>query len=54
MNGLDPTLPTMHSIGLAMGIAAPFADRAMGGLIAKAAPAERTVLGRFSALSSPS
>ena len=37
----------LHFIGLAMGLATGFANIVMMGLIAKAAPAEKPVLGRF-------
>jgi len=37
----------VHFLGLAMGLATGFANMVMAGLIDKAAPAEKAVLGRF-------
>ena len=37
----------LHFLGLALGFAVSFANMVMGRLIAKAAPAEKPVLGRF-------
>ena len=44
---LDNTLLILHFLGLAMGLSTGFANMVMAGLIAKAAPAEKAVLGRF-------
>ena len=44
---LDNVLLMIHFLGLAMGLSTGFANMVMAGLIAKAAPAERPVLGRF-------
>lgn len=52
MSRLDRALLILHFIGLAMGFATSFANMAMGGLIAKAAPSEKVVLGRFPPLMS--
>jgi hypothetical protein len=45
-------LRVLHFIGLALGFAVPAANMVMGGLIAKAAPPEKGVLGRFPPLMS--
>ena len=37
----------LHFLGLAMGLSVSFSNMVMAGLIAKAAPAEKPVLGRF-------
>ena len=37
----------LHFLGLAMGLSTGFANMVMAGLISKAAPAEKAVLGRF-------
>ena len=44
---LDNVLLMIHFLGLAMGLSTGFANMVMAGLIAKAAPAEKPVLGRF-------
>ena len=44
---LDPTLMVVHFLGLALGLSTGFANMVMAGLIAKAAPQEKAVLGRF-------
>jgi hypothetical protein len=36
-----------HFVGLAMGLAVPFANIAMAAVMSKAAPPERAILGRF-------
>jgi len=52
MNRINQSLLILHFVGLAMGFAASFANMTMGALIARAAPAERPVLGRFPPLMS--
>jgi len=47
MNELNQVLLFLHFLGLAMGFSASFGNAAMGGLIEKAAPAEKPVLARF-------
>ena len=47
MNRINQVLLILHFVGLAMGFAASFANMVMGGLIGKAAPPEKAVLGRF-------
>jgi uncharacterized membrane protein len=44
---LDRTLLVVHFLGLALGLSTGFANMVMAGLIAKAAPPEKAVLGRF-------
>lgn len=44
---LDNTLVIVHFIGLTMGMSVGFSNMVMAGLIAKAAPNEKAVLGRF-------
>jgi hypothetical protein len=44
---LDSTLMVVHFLGLALGLSTGFANMVMAGLIAKAAPQEQAVLGRF-------
>ena len=44
---LDQFLVIIHFLGLAMGLSTGFANMVMAGLIAKAAPNEKGVLGRF-------
>ena len=44
---LDSTLMVLHFLGLAMGLSTGFANMVMAGLIARAAPEEQAVLGRF-------
>lgn len=44
---LDNTLVIVHFLGLAMGLSTGFANMAMAGVMAKAAPAEKPVLARF-------
>jgi predicted ferric reductase len=48
MNELNQALLILHFIGLAMGLAVPFSNMALQGLVAKASPPERAVLARFS------
>jgi uncharacterized membrane protein len=47
MDTLNQILLMLHFIGLAMGFSVSFSNMVMGGLIDKAAPAEKPVLGRF-------
>ena len=47
MGALNKILLMLHFLGLAMGLSAGFANMAMVGLIKKAAPPEKAVLGRF-------
>ena len=47
MDVLNPVLLVLHFLGLAMGLSVSFSGMAMQGLMARAAPAERDVLGRF-------
>ena len=44
---LDQTLMVLHFLGLAMGLSTGFANMVMAGLVAKAPPAEKAILGRF-------
>ena len=44
---LDQTLMVLHFLGLAMGLSTGFANMVMAGLIDKAAPPEKAILGRF-------
>ena len=44
---LDQTLMILHFLGLAMGLSTGFANMVMAGLVAKAAPQEKAILGRF-------
>jgi hypothetical protein len=44
---LDNTLVILHFLGLAMGLSTGFSNMVLAGLMAKAAPAEKAVLGRF-------
>ncbi len=44
---LDQFLVVVHFIGLSLGMSVGFANMVMAGLIAKAAPQEKGVLGRF-------
>jgi hypothetical protein len=44
---LDSTLMVVHFLGLAMGLSTGFANMVMAGLVAKAAPNEKPILGRF-------
>ena len=44
---LNKILLMLHFLGLAMGLAVPFANIALAGLMAKAAPPEKMILGRF-------
>ena len=44
---LDNVLVVLHFLGLAMGLSTGFSNMVMAGLIARAAPAEQAVLGRF-------
>jgi hypothetical protein len=47
MMTLDHVLVVVHFMGLAMGMSSGFANMVMAGLIVKAAPQEKAVLGRF-------
>jgi hypothetical protein len=47
MDTLNKILLILHFLGLAMGLSASFGNMVMAGLIAKAAPGEKPVLGRF-------
>lgn len=47
MSVLNSVLLILHFIGLTMGLAVSFSNMVMGGLIAKASPPEKAVLGRF-------
>jgi hypothetical protein len=44
---LDNVLVVLHMVGLGMGMSVGFANMVMAGVIGKAAPAEKGVLGRF-------
>lgn len=44
---MQETLLILHFLGLAMGLTVPFSNIVMAGLIAKAQPSERPILGRF-------
>jgi hypothetical protein len=44
---LDHLLVVLHFIGLGMGMSVGFANMVMAGVIGKAAPPEKAVLGRF-------
>ena len=44
---LDNVLVVIHLVGLGMGLSVGFANMVMAGVIGKAAPAEKAVLGRF-------
>lgn len=52
MKGVNEFLRVLHFLGLALGFSVSFANIVMGGLIAKAAPPEKAVLGRFPPLMS--
>ena len=52
MNEINQVLLVMHFVGLAMGLSVSIANGVMGALIAKSAPEERAVLGRFPPLMS--
>ncbi len=47
MDTLNHFLLVLHFVGLAMGLSVSFSTMVMAGLIEKAAPAEKPVLGRF-------
>ena len=47
MDALNKTLLVLHFLGLTMGMSVTFGNIVMMGLIAKAAQAEKPVLGRF-------
>lgn len=47
MEGLNQLLLILHFIGLALGLSVSFSNIVMSGLIAKAAPTEKAILGRF-------
>ena len=44
---LDKTLMVLHFLGLALGLSSGFGNMVMAGLIDKAAPNEKAILGRF-------
>lgn len=44
---LDQVLVALHFLGLAMGLSTGFANMVMAGLINRAAPQDKAVLGRF-------
>jgi uncharacterized membrane protein len=44
---LNKILLMLHFVGLAMGLAVPFANIAMAAVMSKAAPPEKAILGRF-------
>ena len=44
---INKVLLMLHFLGLVMGLAVPFANIALAGLMAKAAPPEKMILGRF-------
>jgi hypothetical protein len=46
MNEMNQVLLILHLIGLAMGLAVPFTNMVLTGLVAKASPPEREVLAR--------
>lgn len=52
MNTLDRVLLILHFLGLALGFSVSFANMVMSGLMARAAPSEKLVLGRFPPLMS--
>ncbi len=47
MNTVNQVLLFLHYLGLALGFSVSFGNMVMGGLISKAAPPEKAVLGRF-------
>ena len=47
MTPYTEVLLILHFLGLAMGLSVSFANMVMGGVIGRAAPAERAILGRF-------
>ncbi len=47
MTPYTEVLLILHFLGLAMGLSVSFANMVMGGLIARAEPSERAILGRF-------
>lgn len=52
MTTVNQTLLFLHFLGLAMGFSVSLANMTMSGLIARAAPPEKAVLGRFPPLMS--
>jgi hypothetical protein len=52
MKGVNELLRFLHFLGLALGFSVSFANIVMGVLIARAAPAEKAVPGRFPPLMS--
>lgn len=44
---LNKILLMLHFVGLAMGLAVPFANLVMAAVMAKASPPEKAILGRF-------
>ena len=47
MSTLNQVLLFLHFVGLALGFSVSFANMVMGGLLSRAAPADRAVLSRF-------
>ena len=47
MNALNQALLFLHFVGLALGFSVSVSNIVMGGVIARAAPSEKPVLGRF-------
>lgn len=47
MDSFNQVMLFLHFLGLGMGFSVSFGNIVMGGLISKAAPAEKAVLGRF-------
>ena len=52
MNQINQALLVMHFLGLVMGLSVSIANAVMGALMAKSAPDERAILGRFPPLMS--
>jgi hypothetical protein len=47
MVAFNQAVLVLHFLGLALGLSVPFSNMVMAGLIARAAPPEKAVLGRF-------
>ena len=47
MTAVNHLLLILHFLGLALGFSVSFSNMVMGGLISKAVPAEKAVLGKF-------
>jgi len=47
MVAINQAVLVLHFLGLALGLSVPFSNMVMAGLIARAAPPEKAVLGRF-------